>query len=106
MSTNSCTIEVYIESASSLKDRICRIEELIEQMELNLVTVTAGQGAVIDQYQMDDGQMTVRTSYRSVDDIEQGIHALEKLKQRYVNRFNGRSVSLRDARNINFKRGY
>lgn len=82
-------------------ERIEAIEVLIDNMYLVLADVAGGQNAVIDEYWMDDGQMKVKTSYRSVVDVEAGIQALEKSKQRYVNAFNGRGVVLRDVRGLN-----
>lgn len=101
MSYNPCTISVYIQTRSKLVGKICAIQEVIDALELRLIDVVEGQGAIIDEYQMDDGQMTVKTSYRSVDEVTAGITALEKIKQRYINNYNGRGVVLRDARNIN-----
>jgi len=62
-------------------------------MELKLLD-TVGS-ANYSEYQMDDGQMKVRTAYRSPKEVTAGILELEKLKQRYVNRYNGRCVTLR-----------
>lgn len=95
-----CTISVYIESRSKAIGKINAIQEIIDALELRLVDVAAGQAAIIDEYQMDDGQMKVRTSYRSMDDVIAGISALEKIKQRYINQYNGRGVVLRDVRGL------
>jgi len=88
MNDNYCTIAQYIECKSSLLDKIKSINNLISAMELKILDVT--ESAAYDEYQMDDGQMKVRTKYRSVKDVMAGINGLEQLKQRYVNRYNGR----------------
>ena len=67
---------------------------------MKLLDFVDGAGAITEEYRMDDGQMEVRTSYKSHSDIEIGIKSLEKLRQRYINRYNGRSVVLRDVRGL------
>lgn len=94
------TISIYLESKTTLLDRICAIEVLIEAMILKMADVTSGQNSVIDEYWMDDGQMKVKTSYRSIDDVQNGVKALERMKQIYVNKYNGRSFVLRDVRGL------
>lgn len=87
------TISQYIECRPTLLAKIQAIDDLISAMELKLLD-TVGS-ANYSEYQMDDGQMKVRTSYRSPKDVTAGINELEKLKQRYVNRYNGRCTVLR-----------
>ena len=100
-STTTCTISVYLLSKTTLLAKICAIEVLIDTMVLRLTEAAAGQNAVIDEYSMDDGQMKVKTSYRSTDELVAGIYALERLKEIHINNFNGRGVVLRDVRGIN-----
>lgn len=87
------TISQYVESRCKLYDKIVAIDLLIDAMELKILDVT--ESTAYDEYQMDDGQMKVRTKYRSVSDVMAGITALESLKQRYINKVNGRSIVLR-----------
>jgi len=101
-SHRTSTISIYIESKSSLLEKIKAVDDLIDTMHLRLIEVAGGQNAVIDEYWMDDGQMKVKTIYRSVEDVEAGIRALEKTKQRWVNKHNGRGFVLRDVRGINY----
>ncbi|PXX26293.1 hypothetical protein C7967_11555 [Thalassospira sp. 11-3] len=96
----SVSITIYIESKPTLLAKIQAIEALIDSMFLRMAEVAGGLGSTVDEYSMDDGQMKVRTSYRNVDDVSQGIKALEALKQQYINRYNGRVVNLRDARGL------
>jgi len=102
MSYTTCTISIYLESKSSTLERIKAIEALIDSMVLKMADVVGGSDATINEYWMDDGQMKVKTSYRGVKDVEAGIQALEKMKQRYVNKYNGRGFVLRDVRGINY----
>lgn len=88
MSNGIYTVPQYIESKCNLLTKIQAINSLIDAMELKLLDVT--ETSEFDEYQLDDGQMKIRTKYRSVADVMAGIKGLEQLKQRYVNRYNGR----------------
>lgn len=101
MSYTYNTISLYLESKTSVLERIKAIEILIDAMSLKIGDVASGQNSIISEYWMDDGQMKVKTVYRSLADVEAGISALEKLKQRYVNKYNGRDFVLRDVRGLN-----
>jgi hypothetical protein len=101
MAYQESTISIYIGSKTGALAKINAMQELIDAMELNLVDVAAGVGSTVNEYWMDDGQMKVKTAYRGVDEITKGIMALEKLKQKYINNYNGRSFVLRDVRGIN-----
>jgi hypothetical protein len=87
------SVSQYIDSRSGLLAKIQAINNLISAMELKLVD-TVGQVNYAD-YSLDDGQMKIRTVYRSPSDVMAGITALEQLKQRYVNRYNGRRTVFR-----------
>lgn len=82
-------------------EKISAIDDLIDQMTLKMADVATGMGSTVNEYWMDDGQMKVKTGYRSVADVEAGIASLEKMKQRWVNKYNGRGFVLRDVRGIN-----
>lgn len=87
------TISEYIDSRTTLLEKILAINSLIDAMELKLLD-TVGS-ANYSEYQMDDGQIKVRTAYRSPKEVTAAILELEKLKNRYVNRYNGRCITLR-----------
>jgi len=55
---------------------------------------------IVDEYWMNDGQMNVKTSYKSLEDIEMSVFRLERMKRLYVNRYNGRGFVLRDVRGL------
>lgn len=95
MNDNYLSISQYIECKTTLLDKIIAINDLISAMELKLID-TVGQ-TNYSEYQMNDGQMTVKAAYRSPTDVLAGITSLEQLKQRYVNRYNGRSRNLRSG---------
>ena len=96
-----CTISVYIESKTSLLEKINAIELIIDAMLIKIAESVDGKDITVQEYWMDDGQMKVKTSYRSTDDIFGSMKKLEKMKQIYVNKYNGRSFVLRDVRGIN-----
>lgn len=97
--TYTCVSD-YIESKTSLRKKIIAIDSLIDSMMLVMADSISGAGANVSEYQLDDGQVKVRTAYRSIDDVQNGIHSLEKLKQMYLNRLNGRNVVLRNEKNL------
>lgn len=100
MGHTTCTISVYLETKSSLLLKINALEVLIDKMLLRIAESVDGQAAVLDEYWMDDGQMKVKTIFRSIDQLEKGIKGLIKLKNLYQNQFNGRGMVLRDVRGI------
>lgn len=95
-----CTVTQYLESKQKLQERICAIDALIDVMILRITEVAEGQNSSFEEYQLDDGQMKIKTRYRTVSDVQMGIHALETQKQLYVNRLNGRVMIARDLRSF------
>lgn len=53
----------------------------------------------VAEYQLDDGQMKIKTAYRSVDEIMKGVQALQFQLNIYKNRYNGRSYVMRGRLN-------
>ena len=88
-------VSTYIECGQTYREKIQRIDNLIDVFELKLLEV--GDSVTYDEYAINDGQMNVRTKYRSANDVLNAINNLEKLKQRYVNRLNGRVTVLRSG---------
>tara|TARA_R110002049_G_scaffold86452_1_gene219870 strand:- start:166 stop:459 length:294 start_codon:yes stop_codon:yes gene_type:complete len=95
MNTQIYTIRQYIECRESILERIKAYEALIAAMELKLLDSV--ETSDLQEYNLDDGQMKVKTAYRSVYDVEKGIFALERAKQRLINRYNGRTSVLRSG---------
>jgi predicted translin family RNA/ssDNA-binding protein len=89
---------IYIESATSLRDKITRISAIITALEDTALRAAAGED--IEEYWLDDGQTKIKTVTRGLDKITASIQAFEKLKQMYVNRLNGRMIRLSDSRNF------
>lgn len=91
------TIYEYIQSKSDLEGKITAIDTLINNMLAKMLEVVSNEGTAT--YSLDDGQSKISTTYRSVEEVEKGIFALEKLKNLYVRRYSGRAVVLRGGLN-------
>lgn len=98
MAALTYTIAEYIEPKEGLFARIQAIELLIDKAILSMAGTIDGVGNNISEYRLDDGQVKIVTLYRSVAEVERGIRALELMKNRYVNRYNGRIFVCRDEK--------
>jgi hypothetical protein len=49
-------------------------------------------------YEIDDGQIRVKTNYRSIAELTKGLDDLRAIKNIYVNQYNGRTMVLQDKR--------
>lgn len=94
------TISAYVGSKKTARERVEALELLIGTMMLRLTEAVEGQAANVNEYEINDGQMKIRTHYRSVSDVEKGIDSLIKLKNYYINQYNGRQTVLRDVRGL------
>jgi len=92
------SIPAYLESKTKLLDRIQAIDVLIDNAILLMGTTVSGPAGNISSYELDDSQVRIKTGYRSMQEVEEGIRSLERMKQMYVNRLNGRAVVLQDKR--------
>jgi len=90
--------DIYISSASSLREKITRIQAIITALE-NAALTGAANGH-LSEYSLDDGQTKIRTAYRSMTEVADSINAFEAIKQRWVNQLNGRHVRLVDSKNF------
>lgn len=88
----------YIDSATSLKDKICRIEAIIDKLLETALTSASTDN--FTEYALDDGQSKIRATYKGTDAIFNSINTLERTKQIYVNRLNGRSFRLVPAKSF------
>lgn len=94
--------KLYLSDAKTLLDRIERIDRLIDAMLLSTLDVVENDdyNPNVAEYQLNDGQMVVKTVYKTNNDIFGSIKQLQKLKQDFVNQLNGRVMSLRDIRSL------
>lgn len=91
--------DLYIEKASTLRDKILRVNAIIDALETQALKAAANEN--ITEYSLNDGQTTIRTVYRSSAEVERSINAFERIKQRYINQLNSRGMRLMDSKNIN-----
>ena len=96
------TIKQYLTDAKTLQDRIDRLELLIDAMILSTLNVIDSDdyNPNVSEYQLNDGQMVVKTVYKTNNDVFASIKQLEAIKQMYMNQLNGRVMSLRDIRSL------
>jgi hypothetical protein len=83
---------VYIEQAQDLKDRIAKIEKVIDA--LYTAAESAAENQDITSYSLDDGQTSISAQYRNPDQAFKAIEHFERLKQMYINKLNGRRTRL------------
>lgn len=93
---DSC--QLYIESKSSINDRIVAINAVIVAMESALLKAATGQD--ISEYQLNDSQTIIKVVNRSVDSITKSMNALIALKNYYINNYNGRVFRALDSKNF------
>ena len=96
MGFETYTIAEYIASKEDLKAKIFAVDNMIDAMMLSMAEAIGGQAPTISEYNLDDGQIKIKTVYRSILDVKNGINALESLKQMYMNRLKGRNIILRN----------
>lgn len=87
------TISQYIESKSKLIGKVETYDLLIKSMEAALLEATVS--GHLSEYEIDDSMMKVRTRYRSLTDLNNALNGLIKMRQYYVNKYNGRVTVLR-----------
>lgn len=99
---DSC--DLYIESKTTIADRIAAVEAVIQAMESALLKAAAGQD--ISEYQLNDSQTIIKVTNRDVGSITKSMNALIALKNYWINRYNGRVVRAMDSKNFPRNGGY
>ena len=89
------TENLYIESATNLENRLTRICQIIEGLESQQLIMAQGTTQDISEYSLNDGQVTIRTVYKSISEITTALQFYEKTKQKLFNQLNGRVIALR-----------
>lgn len=88
----------YIVSANTKRERLIRINQIIEALELQQISAVANSD--VDSYALNDGQIQISTKYRSPEQIAKAIEAYDKIKARLESDLEGRIVRLADAESI------
>ena len=95
---------LYITCSQDVKDRIDKLKQVISALEDQAI-IAAGSSD-ISEYTLNDGQIIIKTAYRSPDAIAKAIFSFEKILNRLINRCSGQSITtLRDAHSFNNLRG-
>lgn len=91
---------LYLAETTDLCERLNRIDQVILALE-NQAIVAAADSNIAD-YSLNDGQVTIRTAYRSPEAIAKAIIAFDRIRARLAAKLYGnRVVSLRDANSFN-----
>jgi hypothetical protein len=93
MNNEYMTISHYFEEKSKLIGKVQTYDILIEALEKSILESTVS-GHIV-QTELDDGQMKLRVNYRKISDMVDAMTGLQKLRQGYINRYNGRITVLR-----------
>jgi hypothetical protein len=86
----------YIKCATSTQDKIEKINQIIDALEDSIL-----EGALkanIEEYSLNDGQTTIKTVFRDISSIETAITALERRKNRLINKCVGYRYGLQDGK--------
>ncbi|MCE3278030.1 MAG: hypothetical protein K0S44_221 [Bacteroidetes bacterium] len=96
----------YIESATTLREQINKIDNIINALFSSALKAAANDS--ISEYSLDDGQTKIRTVYKNSDAVMASIESFRKLKKCMLadlnNTNNGRLMRLVDSKNLNRKR--
>lgn len=99
MNIEYMTIPQYIECKSKLIGKVATYDILIEAMEKSILTamvdVNGDSTGQLAEIEVDDSMMRVRSRYRSINDLQNALNGLIKMRQYYINKFNGRRTVLR-----------
>ncbi len=90
---------IYVQSAANKVDRINRLTAIIDALEA--AALTAAGNETITDYQLNDGQVVIKATYKSASSIANSIQAFEALRTKLINQLNGRVTRLVDGKNFN-----
>lgn len=94
---------LYVESKCTMLEKIQAIDAIINALESQALTSAATSG--LGEYQLNDGQTIIKQVYRGEVAIAMAIDSFERIRQRYINRFNGRTFRGLDSKNFRSKNG-
>lgn len=91
---------LYFTCSTTAIERLQRLEQIIIALENQAIIGAANSD--ISEYTLNDGQVTIKTAYRSMKEIADAIDRFQAIYNRLKNKCMGTSiVSLRDARSFN-----
>jgi len=92
MNNEFMTISHYFEEKCKLLDKVAVYDLLISGLESTMMkSIESGH---LVQYELDDGQMKVRSNFRKLEDLVSSMEGLQRLRQNYINRYNSRVTRL------------
>jgi uncharacterized protein Yka (UPF0111/DUF47 family) len=89
---------VFVECATDLKDKITRIDAIIDALTTTALKMAANDN--ITEYSLNDGQTQIKTVYKGAHAVLNSIKAFEGIRQTYINQLNGRVIRLVDGKNF------
>lgn len=92
------TEAAYITDAKTYKDKIKRIDQVINALYDSAINAASNND--VSSYSLDDGQTSISTSYRSVEEAFQAVKNWENLREKMINKLNGYSVKLLPEENL------
>lgn len=99
MSVEYRTLDANLESCSTIRERIAKIDAIIAELETTaLKSVATGN---IASYRIDTGQSVQQVEYASTKSVTDTIMAYEKIRTRLVNKLIGHKFKQVDGRNLN-----
>lgn len=91
--------KIYIESKSSLIDKIKAIDSVIAALTTGMLDVAANGG--ISSYSLDNGQTKINQTYRDPESITRSIKAFMSIKNIYLSDLNkDRKMRMVDEHNL------
>jgi|GEM_PF-1127288 len=100
------TANNYIETRCDLRAKIVAIDAIIAANEDLMLKQALSDSGGTAMYELDDGQIRIKVGYRSLKELTAAMDALEVVKQRYINRLNGRTTKLRGLSTLRGGYGY
>ena len=85
----------FLNASQDTLDRINRLTTIITNLEI--ASIEAASGSSIQNYSFNDGQSQIATNYRNLTEVTNAINAFETIRERLINRSQGRQTILRDA---------
>lgn len=84
------TISGYIASKQDMLDKIAAIDNLMNLFLASMLDSFSGSAAATQSYELDDGQVRVKTAFRSINEMKAALQLLRIEKNKYINDYNGR----------------
>ena len=88
------SIRLYLTSAQDKCDQIEKIDQIIDA--LYDAALKAAENQDLESYTLDDGQTKITNHYRDAASISRAIDIYEKLRERLINKIDGRMIVLKD----------